>query len=75
MDYLNEIASHYESVFNILGSIVGVLGFLFGMWRFFREQRAQKELAEKQRELDHALSRLKHLQNLASGLSHYSAAV
>ncbi len=75
MNYLNQIASQYESLFNILGSIVGVLGFLFGMWRFFREQRARKELAEKQRELDQALSRRKHVEDFADGINHYSATV
>lgn len=71
MDYLNQIASQYEGLFSVLGSIFGIAGFLFGAWRYFREQKAQEKLEDKQLELDQALSRLKHLDDFASDLKQY----
>jgi hypothetical protein len=75
MDYLNQLATHYEGLFNVIGSIVGIAGFIFGTWRYLRERQAQRALERRERELNEAHSRLKRLQDYASGIKTYSAAV
>lgn len=75
MDYINQLFLEYDGLFRALGTIFGIAGFLFGSWRYFKERRAQKQLVQRQRELDDALSRLKHLDKFASGLKQYSTAV
>ena len=73
MEYLKQLAAEYEGLISVLGVAAGVLGFVFGVWRYFREHAAQKNLGDKQNELDDALSRLKHLDDFASGLKKCSA--
>jgi hypothetical protein len=75
MDYLNQLAAHYEGMLHVIGSIVGIAVFIFGVWRYLRERRTQRELQYRQRELREAHSRLKRLQNYASQIKPYSAAV
>jgi hypothetical protein len=75
MEYLNELGNQYAGLSTILGSIIGVAGFIFGLWRYFRELRAQKNLKDSQQKLDDALARLRRLDEFASGLKKYSAAV
>jgi hypothetical protein len=71
MDYLNQIASHYEGLINVVGSLFGIAGVIFGAWRYFRERSVREELREKQQELDAALSRLQHLDDYTEGLKKY----
>lgn len=75
MEYLNIIGSHYAGLFTLLGSSVGLIGFLFGLWRYYKERSARQQLERTQNELDQALSRLKLLEDYASGIKQYSATV
>ena len=75
MQYINQIALEYEGVFHVLANLVGIAGVIFGVWRYLRERKAQQELKDRKRELDQALLRLKHLENFATDLKQYSAAV
>jgi cellulose biosynthesis protein BcsQ len=68
VNYINELATQYERLVSIWGSIFGIIGFIFGTWRYLRELKAQKKVVERQRQLDDALSRLQHLEDFASGL-------
>lgn len=74
MDYLNQIGTQYGGLLTVLGSIFGTIGFMFGAWRYHREQQAQQAVIDRQRELDAALARLHHLETYASGLVPYSKA-
>lgn len=60
---------------NFLGSLVGIAGFLFGLWRFVLEKRARLELDRRNQELADALSRLKSLSELSSKLDRYTSLV
>lgn len=73
MDYLKQLAAEYEGIISVFGVVVGVLGFLFGVWRYFREHVTQENLNQKQTELNDALSRLERLDNFASGLKKCTA--
>lgn len=75
VENINQFAAHYQGLFTLLGSSVGIAGFLFGIWRYQRERKARDDLEKSKRELDVALSRLKHLDDLASDLNQYSAAM
>ena len=68
VSYISELVTQYERLISVLGSIFGIIGFIFGTWRYLRELKAQEEVAERQRQLDDALLRLKHLDDFASGL-------
>lgn len=65
----------YGEFLNVLASIFGIVGFVFGAWRYFRERKTQAELESRQRQLDQALSRIEHLKEFAGSLSQYSKAV
>lgn len=75
MEYINQLSLEYDGLFRVFGAFLGVVGFLFGAWRYFKERKIQKQLEDRQRELDNALSRLKHLDDYADGLKQYSTAV
>ncbi len=75
MDFLNQLAAHYESLFSALSCFLGIAGFIFGMWRYFREQRAREALGEREQELREALSRLQRLKSFAAEIKHYYPAV
>lgn len=75
MDYLNQLGRHCEGLFNVIGSIVGTAGFVFGALRYLKELRTASEPGLGQRTLREAHSRLKRLQDCRSGIKHYSAAV
>lgn len=75
MEYLNQLGNEYAGLSTILGSIFGIAGFVFGVWRYFRELRVLQELEDSQQNLDDARARLKHLEKFASELKQYSAAV
>ena len=68
VSYINELITQYERLVSVLGSIFGIIGFIFGTWRYLRELKAQEEVVERQRQLDSALSKLQHLDDFASGL-------
>jgi hypothetical protein len=72
MEYVLQFISSYEGIFNF---IFGFLGFVFGLWRYYKERAVRNQLKRSQQELDQSLARLKHLEGLASGLKQYSAAV
>jgi hypothetical protein len=65
----------YQGVINFLSNLLGVGGFVFGLWRYRSERKARADLDDRQKELDDAVARLQHLQRLASGLNQYRAAV
>jgi cellulose biosynthesis protein BcsQ len=67
MDFLNELGNQYEGFFTLATSVFGVAGFVFGIWRYLIERKIRRSLEEKQAELDKALSRLKHLDDVAAG--------
>jgi hypothetical protein len=74
MQALNQIFAYGEFL-NVLASIFGIVGFVFGAWRYLKERKAQKQLDDRQHQLEDALIRLEHLKELASGLNQYSKAV
>jgi hypothetical protein len=74
MDYLNHLAVEYENLLNAIASIFGILGVVFGAWRYLRERQAREALEAREGELDKALSRLRHLERFASDLKQYSKA-
>lgn len=78
MDYINQVIIEHDGILRglgALGTIFGGAGFIFGIWRYFKERKTQKQLEDRQRELDEAHSQLKHLKDLASNLKQYSTAV
>ena len=72
MDSLNQFGLEYEGVITLLGSLFGLIGVMFGVWRYLKERAARRELDMKKGELKEALSRLKHLETFASELKQYS---
>lgn len=72
MEYVLQFISNYEGVLNF---VFGFLGFVFGLWRYYKERSARNQLKKRQQELNQALERLKHLEAFASGLKQYSAAM
>lgn len=75
MEYVNYLGNQYAGLISVVGSVIGVAGFIFGIWRYFREQRTSQALKDSQQKLDNALARLNHLNEFASKLKQYSAAV
>lgn len=75
MDFFNEIAARYGGLFELLGFIVGVIGFGFGIWRFLRERKAIQDLEQSRRDLEEARSRLNELDKFADGLKIYRDAL
>jgi uncharacterized membrane-anchored protein YhcB (DUF1043 family) len=75
MEYVNYLGNQYAGLISVVGSIIGIVGFIFGIWRYFRERRASQALKDSQQKLDNALARLNHLNEFASKLKQYSAAV
>lgn len=74
MDYLNQIGTQYGGLLTVLGSVFGTIGFMFGAWRYYREQQAQQAVIDRQLKLDAALARLHHLEKYADGVISYSKA-
>ncbi len=72
MDSLNQFGVEYEGVITLLGSLFGLIGVMFGAWRYLKERAARRELDKKKDELEEALSRLRYLETFASGLKQYS---
>jgi hypothetical protein len=54
---------------------VGIAGLLFGLWRYFKERKAHRTLADREQQLKQALERLDHLRTLSGGLTEYAKAV
>jgi hypothetical protein len=75
MEYVNYLGNQYAGLISVVGSIIGIVGFIFGIWRYFRERRTSQALKDSQQKLDNALARLNHLDKFASELKQYSAAV
>jgi hypothetical protein len=75
MEYVTQLIVNNEAILNFIGSIFGFVGFVYGVWRYYRERKARKQLKDSQQKLDNALGRLKHLEKLASGLKQYPVAV
>ena len=75
MEYVNQLINEYGGVLNFIGGVLAVLGYIFGLWRYYKEQKARHQLEVSQQKLDETLARLKHLETLASGLKQFSAAV
>ena len=75
MDFLNDFGARYEGVLTLLSLTIGLAGFIYGAWRREQERKAKSSLNQKQKELDDALARLKHLEKFASGLQVYQKAV
>jgi hypothetical protein len=71
-DALNKFGATYSGLITLIGGIVGVAGFLFGIWRYQKERYTKVALVEKQKELDQARARLKNLEDFANGLNRYS---
>ena len=74
MEFLDQFPVEYDRLLNILSSIFGILGFLFGIWRYYKERQTKRELGDRERRLKETEARLEHLQKL-SDLSPYAAAV
>ncbi len=75
MEYFSHFPFEYDRLLNVLSSVFGILGFLFGIWRYLRELRAQSELSDRERQLTETLSRLEHLRSIAKGLDEHTLAV
>lgn len=75
MEYFSHFPIEYDRLLNVLSSIFGIFGFLFGIWRYMKERRAQGALSDRERQLTAALSRLEHLRNIAEGLDQHTLAV
>lgn len=75
MEYFSHFSFEYDRLLNVLSSVLGILGFLFGIWRYIRELRAQRELSDRERQLTETLSRLEHLRSIAKGLDEHALAV
>ncbi|MBX2806201.1 MAG: hypothetical protein KTR19_09530 [Hyphomicrobiales bacterium] len=75
MDFLKEFGARYEGMFAILSLLIGLSGILYVGWRRQQEHKAKSSLDQKQKELDDALGRLKHLETYASGFKSYDKAV
>lgn len=75
MDFILNWPIEYDRMLNILSSIVGLMGFVFGIWRYFRERRAKVVLGERERQLAETLSRLKAMKRLAGELDRHHAMV
>ena len=75
MEYFSHFPIEYDRLLNVLSSVVGIFGFLFGIWRYLRERRAQSALSDRERQLTETLSRLKHLRGIAEELDRVPLAV
>jgi hypothetical protein len=75
MSYITYLMADCQGILSVLSNIFGIAGFLFGMWRYFRERQVQAALKDRQAKLNDTLARLSHLKNLAAGVDKYSAAV
>jgi hypothetical protein len=75
MSYIYLLADRYQDVLSILNNIFGIAGFMFGIWRYLKQRKAQILLKDRQHQLDDALARLAHLKTIASKANSYSAAV
>jgi uncharacterized membrane protein YqjE len=72
---LNGFVGHYNGLITLTGSLFGIMGVLFGFWRYSKESSAKRRLAKSQEELDRARERLKNLENYANGLNQYSKVI
>ena len=75
MEYFNHFPIEYDRLLNVLSSVFGIFGFLFGIWRYLRERRAQSALSDRERQLTETLSRLEHLRRIAGDLDQVTLAV
>lgn len=75
MEYLYQFPVEYDRLLNGLSSVVGIVGFVFGTWRYLKERNTQKQLSDRERQLNDALSRLERLQKFASGINRYPSAL
>jgi hypothetical protein len=75
MEFLNLFPVELDRILNLLSSVVGIAGFLFGLWRYFKERKAHRTLADREQQLKQALERLDHLRTLSGGLTEYAKAV
>lgn len=60
---------------NIFSSLCGIIGFAFGIWKYWRERQLRAVLNEKTAELDRARSRLQTLEAYADGIAKFKAGV
>ncbi|MBJ7534458.1 hypothetical protein JDN40_10115 [Rhodomicrobium vannielii ATCC 17100] len=71
-EVLNKFGSAYSGLITLSGGVVGIAGFLFGIWRYSRERHTKIILVNKQKELDEARARLKKIDKYVDdGLKKY----
>ena len=75
MEYFSHFPIEFDRLLNVLSSVFGILGFLFGIWRYLRERQVQSALSDRERQLTETLSRLDHLRSIAKGLDEQTLAV
>jgi hypothetical protein len=75
MEYVDQLIDDSETVLDDICSILGFVGFVFGLRHDYEERTARKQLEGSQQKLDNALGRLKHLEKSALGLEQYPVAV
>ena len=75
MEYFSHFPIEFDRLLNVLSSVFGILGFLFGIWRYLKERQAQSALSDRERQLTETLSRLDHLRSIAKGLDEQTLAV
>lgn len=71
MSYINQVISQYGGLLSQINNIVGIAGFLFGVWRYYEERKTKKNLIQTEEELEKARARLDHLRDLASAAKKY----
>ena len=75
MAFLDQFPVEYDRLLNIVSSVFGIVGLLFGAWRYFRERATRRELGARERQLQETLSRLETMRKLARQLDQHPAAV
>jgi hypothetical protein len=75
MGYIIALMWEYGAVLYLIGTVFGLAGSVFSLWRYLKERGARKLLESSRLELDKTLARLKHLEDFASSLKQYSAVV
>jgi hypothetical protein len=75
MSYTGNVIGHHLETLGLLGNTAGVSGTDFGIWCFIKQHEAQAELGNRQRELNDAVSQLRHLKKFPAEFKQYPAAV
>lgn len=73
MDFLVQFLDQYDRLINILSSLLGIAGFIFGVWRYLRERQARDRVGDLERELQARLAGLRHLKGYADGVDQYTS--